>query len=138
MGCVAIIPEPTTGRPRPRGPVLAASEAIVFGRAPSADRYAATPNATDLTEREREVLSMVGHGHSNGEAADRLGLSVETVKSHMRRVLGKLGARNRCHAVTLAYEFGVFTPGGSAAMDDDPPAADAPGESSPPSPADRR
>ena len=105
----------------------------MFGRTRGADRYTATPSATELTDREREVLRMVGRGHSNGEAADRLGLSVETVKSHMRRVLGKLGARNRCHAVALAYELGVFTPGGSAAMDDDSPAADAPGESSPPS-----
>jgi len=126
------------GRPAPRGAALAASEAIVFGRTPSVGHHSATPSATDLTERECEVLRMVGRGHSNGEVADRLGLSVETVKSHMRRVLGKLGARNRCHAVTLAYEFGVFTPGSPAAMEDDPPVADAPGESSSPSSIDRR
>lgn len=107
----------------------------MFGLTPAVGRYATTPSATDLTAREREILRMVGRGHSNGEVADRLGLSVETVKSHVRRVLGKLGARNRCHAVALAYEYGVFTPGGPTTTGDDPPADDAPpDESSPPSP----
>lgn len=92
------------------------------------------PSVADLTARERETLRLVARGHSNHETADGLGLSVETVKSHLRRVLGKLGARNRCHAVALAYELGVFTPSAPATMGDDPPAADAPDGSSPPSP----
>lgn len=132
MGCATIIPEPTPRRPRRHEIALAASEAIVFGHMPPAGHHPATPHATELTAREREVLWMVGQGLSNGETAARLELSVETVKSHMRRVLGKLGARNRCHAVTLAYEFGVFTPATAAPGRDDPPAGAAPGEPSSP------
>ena len=69
------------------------------------------PVATELSPREHEVLTMVARGHSNGETAEALDLSVETVKSHMRRVLGKLGARNRCHAVALAYDRGLLLVG---------------------------
>ena len=105
-----IIPEPNR-RPRSAA-ALEAAEAIVFGSAGAeAAAYELAPMSMELSPREHEVLVMVAQGHSNGEAATRLGLSVETVKSHMRRVLGKLGARNRCHAVALAYEHGLIEPG---------------------------
>ena len=64
-----------------------------------------------LSGREREILLLAARGFSNAGIARRLGLSPETVKSHLRQVMGKLGARNRSHAVALAYEFGLVPPG---------------------------
>lgn len=110
-----IIPEPSRRRRAAQVPAdLTAAEAIVFGAQDGdagLDYQDIAPVTTDLSRREEQVLTMVARGHSNVDTARVLGLSVETVKSHMRRVLGKLGARNRCHAVALAYERGLFAPG---------------------------
>jgi DNA-binding NarL/FixJ family response regulator len=64
-----------------------------------------------LTQRESEVLVQVALGRSNAEIAQQLYVSIETVKTHVARVLAKLGARDRVQAVVIAYESGLVRPG---------------------------
>jgi DNA-binding NarL/FixJ family response regulator len=64
-------------------------------------------NLEDLTEREREVLGLVAQGLSNAELADALHLSLPTVKTHVSRILAKVGARDRTQLVVMAYESGL-------------------------------
>jgi len=62
-----------------------------------------------LTEREREVITLVASGLQSGDIAERLFLSPETVKSHVHNALAKLGARTRAHAVAIALVTGQIT-----------------------------
>jgi DNA-binding NarL/FixJ family response regulator len=114
----------------PPGELLAAIRAVHSGDAvvaPSTtrrllDRFApmlpggrTEPRHTELerlTDREREVMVLVAQGLSNGEIAARLVLSEATVKTHVGRILTKLGLRDRVQVVVLAYETGLVRAGG--------------------------
>jgi DNA-binding NarL/FixJ family response regulator len=101
--------------------VVARGDALL---APSVTRrliqaYAATPARRDpsgstvgsLTEREREVVTLVGHGLSNDEIAGRLVISPDTARTHVSRARVKVGARDRAQLVVFAYESGLVTAG---------------------------
>lgn len=70
------------------------------------------PDLDALTERESEVLALVGRGMSNGEIAEHLVVSPATSKTHVSRIMTKLGARDRAQLVVIAYETGLVKPGG--------------------------
>jgi DNA-binding NarL/FixJ family response regulator len=78
----------------------------LFGRRLPAASQPADP-AAPLTPREREILVAIGQGRSNPEIAAELFLTESTVKTHVGRVLAKLGLRDRVHAVIFAYEHGL-------------------------------
>ncbi|NGO13578.1 response regulator transcription factor [Streptomyces sp. HC44] len=71
----------------------------------------ATGGPEELSERERQVLTLVARGLNNTEIAEALGLSPLTAKTHVSRIMGKLGARDRAQLVMVAYESGLVIPG---------------------------
>jgi DNA-binding NarL/FixJ family response regulator len=78
-----------------------------FARRPSAGGVAASAELDRLTPREREVLALIGLGHNNAEIGEALVVAQATVKTHVGRVLMKLGLRDRVQAVIFAYESGL-------------------------------
>jgi DNA-binding NarL/FixJ family response regulator len=102
--------------------IVAAGEALLaptitrrliaeFTRQPRAAAQPGQDALAQLTERERDVLQQVAAGKSNTETAAALNLSVATVKTHISRLLDKLGCRDRAQLVVVAYETGVAIPG---------------------------
>lgn len=103
--------------------IVAAGEALLapsvtrrliadFASRPAAER--SSPAALDvLTGREREVLALVAGGLSNAEIAERLVISPATAKTHVSRVMTKVGARDRAQLVVIAYESGLVSPRGT-------------------------
>jgi DNA-binding NarL/FixJ family response regulator len=77
-----------------------------FTRRPQVGR---NDRLADLTEREREVLLLIARGLSNQELAERLFIADNTVKTHVKRVFTKLGARDRAQAIVIAYESGLMS-----------------------------
>ncbi|WP_243225792.1 response regulator transcription factor [Microbacterium sp. CIAB417] len=70
----------------------------------------ASAQLAELTDREREVLALIGQGRSNAEIGRELFIAEQTVKTHVGKVLAKIGARDRVHAVIFAYDAGLVEP----------------------------
>ncbi|MFD5030445.1 response regulator [Streptomyces sp. NPDC058405] len=83
-----------------------------FSRMTGAPRPPLKDRVGDLTERETEVLSLIAQGLSNAEIAVRLVVAEQTVKTHVSRILVKLGLRDRTQVAVFAYESGLVRPAG--------------------------
>jgi DNA-binding NarL/FixJ family response regulator len=100
--------------------VIAAGEALLAPRitrrliaqftATHAAHHTSQERLAELTQREREVLALVGRGLSNHEIAEQLVISKATARTHVSRVIGKLGARDRAQLVVVAYQTGLVDP----------------------------
>jgi DNA-binding NarL/FixJ family response regulator len=84
---------------------------LIAEYASRAKEPAAADGLDELTDREREVVALVGEGLSNDEIAERLVVSPATAKTHVSRAMGKLRARDRAQLVVIAYESGLVRPG---------------------------
>jgi ATP/maltotriose-dependent transcriptional regulator MalT len=81
----------------------------------AASLLAAQINGSELSWRELDVLALIAQGCSNSEIGEQLALSPETIKTHVRRIIARLNARNRAHAVAIGIALGSITPAGQAA-----------------------
>jgi DNA-binding NarL/FixJ family response regulator len=93
-------------------PAVTRSVIEEFARRPIARPPEPAPALAELTAREREVLELLARGRSNPEICAELVISEATAKTHVARILQKLGLRDRVQAVIYAYENGVVTPAG--------------------------
>jgi DNA-binding NarL/FixJ family response regulator len=93
-------------------PAVTRSVIEEFARRPAPAPTSIPASVAELTPREREVLDLLTRGLSNPEICGRLVISEATAKTHVARVLQKLGVRDRVQAVIFAYECGLVTPGG--------------------------
>jgi DNA-binding NarL/FixJ family response regulator len=101
---------PAAAGPAAAGPAATGPDGTASGRG-SANRASPASDLARLTEREREVLALVGQGLSNDEIAGRFYLSPLTTKTHVSHIMTKLGARDRAQLVVIAYESGLVVPG---------------------------
>lgn len=90
--------------------LVEALERIHAGESIGLDSLAESPTSATLSEREQEVLALMALGMSNRQIAHELYLSIDTIKTHVRSVFGKLGVSNRTQAALLAADVGVAPP----------------------------
>jgi DNA-binding NarL/FixJ family response regulator len=108
-GLVDAVRRAAAGEPVVAPAVLARMMDHFSSRPPSALRLPS--GFADLSEREREILALIGAGRSNTEIAEELFISMATVKTHVRHVFAKLDLRDRAQAVVVARDAGLGMPG---------------------------